>query len=132
MVTREFISELEKIRDLFEWSLEPTRNHGVERRSKPRLRLRGRLREGYRDVVFDPIGAVCYAKTKLVFSEDYWVESGITVGLPVEEARDLVAAANDSTWRQVNDHREPDPYRQTIRDWLVRAVGMSVEASQVG
>jgi hypothetical protein len=131
MVTREFISELEKIRDLFEWSLEPTASRGVERRSKPRLRLRGRLKQDLDNTKFDPIGAVCYAKTKLVFGEDYWVESGITVGLPVQEARDLVAAANDSAWRQVGDHREPDPYRQTIRDWLIRAVGLSAERTNL-
>src|SRR5262245_3762814 len=100
MVTKEFITELEKIRDLFAWRLEPAPNRGVERRSTPRLRLRGKLKEGHENLVFDPLGAVCYAKTKLIFGEDYWVESGITVGLRVEEARDLIAAANDSAWRQ--------------------------------
>ena len=70
-------------------------------------------------ILFDPIGAVCFAKTGLMFSEDYWVEAAISIGLAIEDARDVMAAANDMTWRNVKDHREPDPHKHAIRKCLV-------------
>ncbi len=60
----------------------------------------------------------------MTFSEDYWVEAAISIGLSVHDARDLVAAANDMTWRTVEDRRQPDPYKQALRSWLVQATGL--------
>jgi hypothetical protein len=119
MVTKELIAELEKVRDLFEWTLFAGSGPQHERRQTTRLRVRGTLKNNPDRVLFDPIGAVCFAKTGLMFSEDYWVEAAISIGLAIEDARDVMAAANDMTWRNVKDHREPDPYKHAIRKCLV-------------
>ena len=42
MVTKELIAELEKARDLFEWTLLNGDLPPIERRKNPRLRVRGR------------------------------------------------------------------------------------------
>src|SRR6185295_14547805 len=41
MIAKEFLVELEKIRDSFNWKLVPDTHWHEERRSKPRLRIRG-------------------------------------------------------------------------------------------
>ncbi|HEY5443690.1 MAG TPA: hypothetical protein VIJ87_04305, partial [Pyrinomonadaceae bacterium] len=119
MVTKELITELEKARDLFEWTLSPSSGPAHERRRTPRLRVRGILKSNPELTVFDPIGAVCFSKTGFMFSEDYWVEAAISIGLSIEDARDIMSAANDMTWRNVNDRREPDPYKHALRKCLV-------------
>jgi hypothetical protein len=124
VITKEFIKELEKARDLFEWTLSQATGPVAERRATPRFRIRARLKNSSDMVQFDPIGAVCFARTGMTFSEDYWVEAAISIGLPVEDARDLTAAGNDLTWRTIDDKREPDPYKQALRKMLVDATGL--------
>ena len=124
MVTKEFITELEKASNLFEWSLSQGDSRFAERRAVPRLRIRAKLKNNQDQVVFDPIGAVCFAQTGLVFSEDYWVEAAISIGLSIQDARDVFSAANDMTWRTVGERREPDPYKQVLRKWVVEATGL--------
>jgi hypothetical protein len=119
MVTKELIAELEKVRDLFEWSLLSGDAPVVERRKNPRLRVRGRLKKDPEKVMLDPIGAVCFSKTGIMFSEHYWVEAAITIGLPIEDARDIMAAANDMTWRNVGSVRKADPYKQALRESIL-------------
>ena len=129
MLIKEFIAELRKARDLFEWALLQGSGPWVERRATPRLRVRGRLKTDPDKAVLEPIGAVCFAQTGVLFNEDYWVEAAIAIGLPVQDARDIVSAANDITWRNVGDHREPDPYKQALRSWLVDATGLQTSTS---
>ena len=124
MLTKEFIAELKKARDLFEWTLVLGSGPWVERRATPRLRIRAKLKNDPDKSVLEPIGAVCFARTGVLFNEDYWVESAIAIGLPVQDARDVISAANDITWRTAGDHREPDPYKQALRSWLVEATGL--------
>jgi hypothetical protein len=119
MVTKELMAELEKARDLFDWTLAAGAGPVHERRMTPRLRVRGTLKNNRDRFVFDPIGAVCFSKTGLIFSEDYWVEAAISIGLSIDDARDVIAAANDMTWRNRENRREPDPYKQAIRKCLV-------------
>jgi hypothetical protein len=119
MVTKELIAELEKARDLFEWSLLKGDLPVVERRKNPRLRVRGKLKKDPEKIMMDPIGAVCFSRTGIIFSEHYWVEAAITIGLSIEEARDIMAAANDMTWRNVGKVRKPDPYKQALRESLL-------------
>ena len=128
MFTKELIAELEKARDRFEWILVQDRGLMAERRATPRLRVRAKLKDNPEDVLLDPIGAVCFVRTGLMFSEDYWVEAAISIGLPMEDARDLVAASNDMTWRTVDDHREPDPYKQALRQCLMDATRVQMES----
>jgi len=131
MLTKEFIVELKKARDLFEWVLLQGSGPWVERRATPRLRVRAKLKNDPDNAVFDPIGAVCLARTGVQFSEDYWVEAALSIGLSVQDARDVVAAANDITWRTVGDHREPDPYKQALRSWLVEATAVEPSTNAV-
>lgn len=119
MVTKELIAELEKARDLFEWSLLPGEGPMVERRKTPRLHVRGRLKKNSDPVRFDPIGAVCFFRTGIAFSEHYWIEAALTIGLSIDDARDIIAATNDMTWRTVNSVRRPDPYKMAIRGALL-------------
>ncbi|HEX5000490.1 MAG TPA: hypothetical protein VFY29_19865 [Terriglobia bacterium] len=129
MVTKEFITELERTRDLFEWKLTTCPSPFAERRAVPRLRVRATLKNNPVNTRFEPIGAVCFLLKGLTFSEDYWVEAAISIGLSVQDARDLLAAANDMTWRNVADNREPDPYRMALRKWLVEATGLDAGAA---
>jgi len=131
MVTKEFIAELKKSRDLFEWTLLQGTGTWVERRATPRLRVRAKLKNDPDQGLLDPIGAVCFARTGVLFSEDYWVEAAIAIGLSVQDARDVVAAANDITWRTVDDRREPDSYKQALRSWLVEATGLDPSTAPV-
>jgi hypothetical protein len=126
VVTKELISELEKIRDLFDWTALVAQGPMADRRTKPRWHIRAKLKDSPDNILFDPIGAVCFAKTKLIFSDDYWVEAAITIGLSVQDARDVVAASNDMTWRTVETRREPDPYKYALRTWLVEATGVQI------
>jgi hypothetical protein len=128
MVTKELMAELEKARDLFYWTLTTGSGPVHERRMTPRLRVRGILRDNPEKMVFDPIGAVCFSKTGLIFSEDYWVEAAISIGLSMEDARDVVAAANDMTWRNRENRREPDPYKQALRRCLTDVTRPQPEA----
>jgi hypothetical protein len=121
MVTKELIAELEKARDLFEWSLLSGDLPIVERRKNPRLRVRGKLKKDPEKVLLDPIGAVCFSRTGIMFSEHYWVEAAITIGLSIEDARDIMAAANDMTWRNIGTVRQPDPYKQALRECILDA-----------
>ena len=119
MVTKEFIGELEKARDLFEWTLITGDAPVIERRRSQRLRVRGRLKNSTEKALFDPIGAVCFARTGILFSEHYWVEAALSIALSIEDARDIVAAANDMTWRTIGTTRHPDPYKHAIRECLL-------------
>jgi len=131
MVTKEFISELEKARDLFEWTLITGDSPVIERRRSQRLRVRGRLKNGTDKALFDPIGAVCFARTGILFSEQYWVEAALSIALSIEDARDIVAAANDMTWRTIGNSRQPDPYKSAIRECLLEVTRPLAELDAV-
>lgn len=129
MNARELVDELKKVGHLFEWKL-VSHTHSpqsAERRVKPRRRLRGVCKTGPEGTVFEPIGAVCYIRTGIVYGEDNWLESALTLELSPQDAKDLVAAANDLAWRQVEDHREPDPYRQMLRQTMAAAMGLEFQ-----
>jgi hypothetical protein len=129
MNARELVDELKKVVHLFEWKL-VSHTHSPEpseRRVKPRRRLRGICKSGPDGMVFEPIGAVCYIRTGIAYGEDNWLESALTLELSPQDAKDLVAAANDLAWRQVADHREPDPYRQMLRQTMATAMGLEFQ-----
>jgi hypothetical protein len=129
MGTKELIAELKKARDLFEWSLFGGDAPAVERRKNPRLRVRGKLKKDPEKVMLDPIGAVCFSRTGIMFSEHYWVEAALTIGLSIDDARDIMAAANDMTWRNVGSVRKPDPYKTALRERLLEVTRPLAEAS---
>jgi hypothetical protein len=129
MNARELVDELKKVGHLFEWKLVshvPIAD-SPERRVTPRRRLRGICKDGPTGMVFEPIGAVCYIRTGIAYGEDNWLESALTLELSPQDAKDLVAAANDLAWRQVGDHREPDPYRQMLRQTMAATMGLAFQ-----
>jgi len=127
MNTRELVDELKKVGHLFEWKIVShtySSDASLERRTKPRNRMRGVCKSGPEGLVFEPIGAVCYIRTGIAYGEDNWLESALTLDLSPQDAKDIIAAANDLAWRQVEDHREPDPYRQMLRQTMAAAMGL--------
>jgi hypothetical protein len=131
MVTKTLITELKKARDLFDWTLVTGDMPPVERRRSQRLRVRGRLKKQPDQGLIDPIGAVCFSRTGIFFSEQYWVEAALSIGLSMEDARDIIAAANDMTWRTVGSTREPDPNKIALRESLINATRPVAEVDAV-
>jgi len=124
MVAAEFIAELEKIRDQFQWMLAPDRDHQPDRRTRTRYRIRSISKNGHEGFIFDPIGAVCCVRTGYAYSDDFWLEASEALGLSPIDAGDLTAAANDLTWREAERRREANRYLQSLRSRLLIAVGL--------
>jgi hypothetical protein len=128
MIAKEFLSELEQIRASFEWHLVPDQSHlDVERRSRPRLRIRGFCKYGPEDVAFEPIGAVCYIRTAKIFNEDAWIDAANAIELSLIDAGDLIAAANDRVWADSAEGRNPSEYLQRLRRRLADAVALKLD-----
>jgi hypothetical protein len=129
MNATELVEELKKVGELFEWKFiaHPQRLESTDRRSRPRLRVRGRCKQGPADLLFEPIGAVCFVRTGVAYDEDHWLESAVTLEISPQDAKDLVAAANDLAWRQVDERREPNPHRQMLRQSMVTATGLDAQ-----
>jgi hypothetical protein len=49
----------------------------------------------------------------------------------MEDARDIIAAANDMTWRTVGSTREPDPNKIALRESLINATRPVAEVDAV-
>ncbi len=127
MTSSELISELAKVHHLFEWKLVPDTGYGSEQRSQPRLWIRGTSKDGLNGLVFEAIGAVCYIQTAKPYGDAMCMEAANTLGLSETDARDLLAASNDSTWGPVNGRREPDPRMQSLRKQMAEAVRLEVQ-----
>jgi hypothetical protein len=84
MVASELLDELNRIRGNFTWHYD-----GESKRIRAKLRFRSQA------LLFDPIGAVCYTKTGVVFGEDHWLAAAEKLGLSHIDAADLTAAANN-------------------------------------
>jgi hypothetical protein len=123
MIAKEFLTELEKIRDAFHWKLVADTHWHQERRSKPRLRIRGTCKNGP-EGLFEPIGALCYIRTGRHFTDDAWLEAATTIDLSLMDASDLIAAADDRAWTDASDGRKPSEYVQRLRARLAAAVGL--------
>lgn len=126
---KSFLKELAKIRDQFEWRLEPDMGRGSERREWTRFQIRAFSDQpGTENVAFDPIGAVCFVMTGQVCKPGAWEEAAEMIGLPLEEARRLIEAANDKTWEaSKGGRRRPNTDLQALRVDLIRAVETPAE-----
>jgi hypothetical protein len=120
MTVQSFIAELAKVREQFEWRLEPDSSEGSERREWTRYQIRAVPEGG--DVVLDPIGAVCYARTGKSFDALDLAETCKAIGLAPEDAQHLADAANDKTWEESNGRRRPNVELQALRVEIIRAV----------
>ena len=126
MTSSELISELAKVQHLFEWKLVPDKGSGSEQRSQPRMWIRGTGKDGPDGLVFEAMGAVCYIQTGTPYGDAMWMEAANTLGLSETDARDLLDASNDSTWRPVDGRREPDPRMESLRKRLAEAVHLRI------
>jgi hypothetical protein len=126
MIAREFLVELERISDSFEWKLVPDMWLGLERRSRPRFRIRGSCKYGPAHIVFEPIGAVCYIRTGRVCADDAWLEAATAIELSLIDAGDLMAAADDRGWVETTDSRKPSKYLQNLRKRLAATLSLKL------
>jgi hypothetical protein len=123
MIAKEFLVELEKIRDSFDWKLVHDTHWQQERRSKPRLRIRGTCKNGP-EGLFEPIGAVCFMLTGRLLTAEAWLEAATTIDLSLMDASDLISAANDRGWTDASDGRKPSEYVQRLRAKLMASVAL--------
>ena len=110
MVTSEFLQELRNIRRDFHWKYDG-RN------------IRAQLKSGPRSLVFDPIGAVCYSKTGLIYDEENWFRAAEHIGLSHITAGDLTAAAN-----KIHHHFDPS-YTNNLRRRIIEGVQLQPETA---
>lgn len=84
MIASELLVELKSVRRNFDWSY-----YGSTRK------IRGKLKSQSNGALFDPIGAVCFAKTGAIFGESQWLTAAAHLDLSHIAAGDLTAAANN-------------------------------------
>ena len=76
------------------------------------------------------IGAVCYVRTGNAYAPQRWAEAALMMGLPIDEAEDVINAANDQTWADQNGKREPDQRLQSLRTRLMQIVWLEIPVTQ--
>jgi len=109
MVAREFLDELRSIHRNFHWKY-VGRNRNIRARAK-----------GRHSPLLDPIGALCYSKTGVIYDEENWFQAAQEIGLSHIDAGDLTAAAN-------NVCNCPDrAYVRTLRRRIVERVLLQPE-----
>lgn len=108
MVASELMEELRLTRREFDWQY-----RGVSRK------IRGRLKSQPNGQFFDPIGAVCYSRTGLIFKEENWFKASEEIGLNHIDAGDLTAAGNTMCRRANQKH--PKVLRHHMIDDLLLA-----------
>jgi len=126
MTAAEFVKELGKSRTLFEWILVPDSNWTPERRIRPRFHIRATSKDLTDGVLFEPIGALCYAQTGLAYPVEAWSQAAAILGLLDTDAWQIMAASNDLTWRQIGDLRGPHPQIRALRNQLAAVVGLEL------
>ena len=127
MITEEYFAKLGRVRNEFTWKLMPDDSWASERRGQARLRARASHRTLAADSsMLDPIGAVCYAVTQELYEPEYWQDAANAIELSLISASDLIAAANDRTWKGKEGRREPDEYLLSLRRRLIETVGLQL------
>lgn len=129
MTTQEFMDELRAASPEFVWTLETDTGIHAFQRKWPRTLIRGVLKAGvHHRIAFEPMGALCYARTGRLFEPKHWAKAGDALGLLPVRAAELHAAGNDATWAGEEGEREPVEYLQALRARMIEAVGLSVPA----
>ena len=105
MIAKELLEELKSIRRNFDWYYDGTNR-----------RIRGKLKSDKSEISFDPIGAVCFAKTGAAFGESDWLRAAEAIDLSHIDAADLTAAANNVT------HGPAQTYTRNLRQQLIDGV----------
>jgi hypothetical protein len=120
MTKEEFLAELSKTHDHFEWILDPDTSFPNERRSRPRYHLRALLK-GSPEAIFDPLAALCYLRTGKVFEDKSWPDAARTLAMDSADAAMLLAATSDRTWETVAGDRRPVVPLVELRERLLEA-----------
>jgi hypothetical protein len=120
MTKEEFLAELRKTHDHFDWILDPDTSFPNERRSTPRHHLRAVLK-GSPEAVFDPLAALCYVRTGKVLEDKSWPDAARSLGLGSADAAMVLAATADRTWETVEGERRPVEPLVELRQSLVEA-----------
>lgn len=125
MTLDEFLLALGGVHDQFGWCLVPDVHPDAERRAQPRKHLRGIARSQGQETVFDPIGAVCYARTGTVYLPHDWPDAGEALKMAPRDAAVVVAASSDRTWTGPEGQRESVPTLLDVRVRMIAAVGLA-------
>lgn len=100
MTQQEFLDQLEKIAERFEWTLEPEPGRPMNPNGRERLAIQGRAKDAP-STPFDPLRAVCYAETGKSFDDRSWLPATRALAMQPSEAAELLAAAQDKVWQDV-------------------------------
>ena len=115
MLADEFMSELRKARDLFVWRLAGDGEiRGATRRVKP-------------SVHFNPISAVCFAKTGKVFGSGEWAQAADLIGLSPIDSGDTAAASDKRLSTSYNTGTTAGDYKLRLREHLLGALRLDDE-----
>lgn len=123
MTIDDFIEEIGKSARRFRWVLVPDEGWHSERRAKARLLLRATSLGGS---TLTPLAAVCRAKTGKLHAPESWRRAAEDLGLGIEDAKRIHAAANHATWKGPTGERTPDPDLEDLRARLIETVGLPV------
>jgi hypothetical protein len=100
--TAEFLDELARIEKDFEWYLTKQKH------------IRARLKASVHSLVFDPVTAVAYHRTKQPYSPKEWLRAATEIGLAIEACAEIVSAFSYD-W-------DPDCRQGNLRQHLLRTV----------
>ncbi len=111
MTIAELISELRGARDLFDWQCQGA--------SKS---IRGFLKTSGINVSFDPVRAVCFSRTNLIFDDAHRDDASRALGLSSGDCEDVLDGANNHLLNE--GEACSDIYKQWLRRQLIFAVGL--------
>jgi hypothetical protein len=120
MTQRQFLEELDRVQDRFEWQLSADVNSKAEQRSRPRLVLHAKPKTEPSTRALDPVAAVCYAHTAQVHGLKSAAEA---LGMAFSDAAALVAASKDNTYAGPDGQRKPVDALVALRGQLLAIVG---------
>ena len=123
MTTSEFFSLLSRVSDQFEWCLIEDRSHPLERRESPRLHLVGTAKSRA-SLSMSPLQAVCFALRGQLHPIESFLDAAAVLNMEPDDVRNILAAANDRTWKGAEGHRTPVEKLIEIRRQLLEAVGL--------
>jgi hypothetical protein len=111
MTIPEFFEDLRSTRDLFVW-----RYQGGSKS------IRGFLKTGTANDLFDPLRAVGLIRTNTVFDEAHLADACRMIGLPSSESCDILDASNNYLLK--TGESSGDVYKEWLRRQLVFAVAL--------
>jgi hypothetical protein len=100
MTHQEFLDELGRAADRFDWTLESRPGREWSPGGTERLVIQATLKGG-QPLVFDPLRAVCYHRTGKSFEPGAWPAAARALAMSPSDAARILAASQDKTWQEV-------------------------------